>query len=395
MPWVHLHVSQNGNVIPCCQAPPHKVHRFGNVNEQSISEIWKGEAIDTFRKKMLNGEKDHRCKQCYIKEEQGFKSLREKTNKTYPQEVASVLETGKSPSETPIYFDLRFSNACNLKCRICGPWASSQWYKDAVALGMREKESKALTIAINDEKTFFEELSPLLSSAKEFYFAGGEPLMMEQHYLVLQALIDCGNTDIQLAYNTNFSTLTFKDYKVIDFWKHFPNINISASLDAEGKQGEFLRKNINWDKVLENRKLCLEQLPHINFEIAPTVCVFNVSHIPSFHKSWVEKGFIQVEDFVPYILIHPKEYQINVLPLEEQIELKTRYQEHIIWVKNQQTKNKDKLKETLSQFESIIEKMGKESTSQVIQSFTEITQKLDELRKENTSEIFPELLTVK
>ncbi|MFT6199613.1 MAG: MoaA/NifB/PqqE/SkfB family radical SAM enzyme, partial [Vicingaceae bacterium] len=27
MPWVHLHVSQNGNVIPCCQAPPHKIHR--------------------------------------------------------------------------------------------------------------------------------------------------------------------------------------------------------------------------------------------------------------------------------------------------------------------------------------------------------------------------------
>tara|TARA_B110000046_G_scaffold108222_1_gene115578 strand:+ start:32043 stop:32285 length:243 start_codon:yes stop_codon:yes gene_type:complete len=80
MPWVHLHVSQNGNVIPCSQAPPHKMHRFGNANEQSITEIWEGQAINSFGQKMLNNEQDYRCKQCYLKEESGAKSLRGITN---------------------------------------------------------------------------------------------------------------------------------------------------------------------------------------------------------------------------------------------------------------------------------------------------------------------------
>ena len=391
MPWVHLHVSQNGNVIPCCQAPPHKVHRFGNVNEQSVSEIWKSEAIQTFREKMLANEKDHRCKQCYLKEESGAKSLRQITNEKFSTEVNKVQERGMSHESVPIHFDVRFSNACNLKCRICGPWASSQWHKDAVALGMREKGSKALSVALNDEDKFFEEITPLLPEAKEFYFAGGEPLMMEQHYKVLDALIACGNNSIRLSYNTNFSTLEFKNYKIVEYWKQFKNIHVTASLDAEGSEGEFLRKNLKWEKVIENRKACLVQLPHLHFQLAPTVCVFNVSLIPDFHKNWVAKGFIGVEDFIPNILIHPKEYQLNVLSLEDQMKLKAKYQEHISWMKIQEIKDKDSFLNSLQQFESIEAQLGK-TTSESLESFVEITEKLDVLRKENTRELFPSLM---
>ncbi|MBL4708650.1 MAG: twitch domain-containing radical SAM protein [Flavobacteriales bacterium] len=393
MPWVHFHVAQNGNVIPCCQAPPHKVHRFGNINEQSISEIWKGEAIQTFRKKMLEGEKDVRCKQCYIKEEQGWKSLRQITNHKFKEERKAAEELGVNANE-PVYFDLRFSNACNLKCRICGPWASSQWFKDAVALGMRQKGEKAITLAIKNEADFFKELSPLLSTAKEFYFAGGEPLMMEQHYQLLDALIACGNTDVQLTYNTNFSNFTFKNYNVLDYWKKFPNISIAASLDAEGKRGEFLRKNINWDKVLQNRRTIMAELGHIVFQISPTVCIFNVAHLPNFHKNWVEQGLIHVEDFIPNVLINPKEYHISALPLEEQVKLKAIYQTHIDWMKSQQYSHQEKYEYTLGQFESIFQQLGTHFNPKLITELTLKTQQLDVLRKEDTAEVFPELNSI-
>ena len=392
MPWVHLHVSQNGNAIPCCQAPPHKVHRFGNVNEQSVSEIWKSEAIQAFREKMLKNEKDHRCKQCYIKEDNGAKSLRQITNEKYDKEVNQVLKNGQIEHDFPIHFDVRFSNACNLKCRICGPWASSQWHKDAVALGMRDKDSKALSVALNDEDSFFEEITPLLPEAKEFYFAGGEPLMMEQHYKVLDALLACGNTSIRLSYNTNFSTLEFKDYKVVEYWKQFKNIHVTASLDAEGSEGEFLRKNLKWDKVIENRKTCLNQLPQLHFQVAPTVCVFNVALLPDFHKNWVAKGFIAAEDFIPNILIHPKEYQLTILSLEDQMVLKAKYREHIAWMKHQEINDKASFLNSLQQFESIEAQLG-DTTSESIESFLKITKKLDVLRKENASEIFPHIVS--
>ena len=390
MPWVHLHVAQNGNVIPCCQAPPHKVHRFGSINEQSIKDIWKSEPIKDFRNKMLSDEKDIRCKQCYIKEEQGWQSLRQVTNQKFKAEVQQI-KTGALELSQPVYFDLRFSNACNLKCRICGPWASSQWYKDAVATGMRTKDDKALTLAVKDENQFFKELTPLLSSAKEFYFAGGEPLMMKQHYKVLDALINAGNTSIQLSYNTNFSTFVYRDYNVLNYWKKFPNVSISASLDAEGKRGELLRKNLNWDKVIQNRKMLLKEVPYINFQIAPTVCIFNVSHLPDFHKNWVEQKLIKVEDFTPTLLIHPKEYQINGLPKEIQLKLKEKYQAHIDWMKHQMVEQKEKFDSTLAQFKSIAQQLGVNAKNELTVELMDKTQQLDKLRNENTIEIFPEL----
>tara|TARA_B110000046_G_scaffold108222_1_gene115579 strand:+ start:32571 stop:32786 length:216 start_codon:yes stop_codon:yes gene_type:complete len=70
--------------------------------------------------------------------------------------------------------------------------------------------------------------------------------MIEQHCKVLDALIACGNTSIRLSYNTNFSTLEFKHHKVMENWKQFKNIHVTARLDGEAEQGEFLRKNIKW-----------------------------------------------------------------------------------------------------------------------------------------------------
>ena len=391
MPWVHLHVSQNGNVIPCCQAPPHKVHRFGNVNEQSVAQIWNGETINSFRLKMLNDEKDYRCKQCHLKEESGAKSLRQITNEKFSEKVTEVKKDGMSIASVPIHFDVRFSNPCNLKCRICGPWASSKWHKDAVATGMRKKSSKALSLAVEDENSFFEQIVPLLPEAKEFYFAGGEPLMMEQHYKVLDALIACGNTSIRLSYNINFSTLQFKQYNVIEYWKQFKNVHLTASLDAEEQQGEFLRKNIKWDQMLKNRKVCLKKLPHLKFQIAPTACVFNVSQLPQFHKNWVKLGFINVEGFIPNILIHPKEYQLNILPLKEQLNLRPLYESHIKWIENQEFLNVENHIEWLQQFRTILNQLGRVAEPKFINSFKEKTTLLDSLRSENTVELFQEL----
>lgn len=386
MPWVHFHVAQNGNVIPCCQAPPHKVHRFGNINDQSISEIWNGEVIQAFRQKMLHGEKDVRCKQCYLKEEQGLKSLRQLTNQKYNE----PSQTTKKVSP-PKYFDIRFSNACNLKCRICGPWASSQWHKDAIELGMRKKDAKALTISIKNEKIFFTEIEPLLKNAQEFYFAGGEPLMMEQHYKVLDALLAANNTSCRLVYNTNFSQLSFKNWNVIDYWKQFSNIHVSASLDAEEERGELLRKNLSWNKVLENRKQLLKEANHIHFQVNPTICAFNVEHIPDFHRNWVNQNLIAIEDFIPNILINPKEYQVHVLPIEQQITIKEKYLNHLKWINEQSPKNKENLELMLKQFHSIIEQLGIYSDVDLFKKLNQTTNHLDSLRNEKTKDVFPEL----
>ncbi|HHG83552.1 MAG TPA: hypothetical protein ENJ82_02285, partial [Bacteroidetes bacterium] len=123
MPWVHLHVTQTGHVTPCCQAPWQAERAFGSVNESAVAEIWNGNAIKKFRKNMLAGKPDPRCQACYDKEKDGFRSLRHVTNQDYGHHVDLLQATAPSghlPEAKPIYLDIRFSNICNFKCRICG-----------------------------------------------------------------------------------------------------------------------------------------------------------------------------------------------------------------------------------------------------------------------------------
>ena len=188
MPWVHFHITQYGTVTPCCQAPWQEEQAFGNINKQHIGEIWNSPKIKSFRKTIIEGNVDKRCDSCFVREKSGFTSLRQITNAKFKHKRELVLESVKNRlvvKAAPVYFDIRFSNICNLRCRICGPWSSSSWYNDAVELGMTNKYSPAITQAFADTDKFFKEFEQIVDSLEELYFAGGEPLVIEEHYKVL------------------------------------------------------------------------------------------------------------------------------------------------------------------------------------------------------------------
>src|ERR1051325_11597768 len=144
-PWVHLFVSHFGTVVPCCLTPWGKEQALGDINEQSVQEIWNGERMRQFRLKMLNDEQDNRCHQCYENEKGGLRSTRNITNLLYADKLGWATNTdadGFSSDAKPIYWDIRVSNLCNFKCRICGHHSSSQWYEDAKALGLLSHDVK-------------------------------------------------------------------------------------------------------------------------------------------------------------------------------------------------------------------------------------------------------------
>lgn len=387
MPWVHFHVTQYGTVTPCCQAPWQEEKAFGNINKQSIHEIWNGDKINTFRKNILNNKPDERCRQCYIKEQQNYTSLRQITNKKYNHFI------GRPLLKQPVYFDIRFSNTCNLRCRMCGPWSSSSWYNDAQQLGILDEGAKPLTYAFKNTEAFFEELKPMLTHTEEFYFAGGEPLVMQEHYDILEELIRQNRTDVQLTYNTNFSSFQYKHYNALEIWKKFKKVSVAASLDASGQRGELLRKNLGWKTIIENRKQLLKEAPHIEFTISPTLNSYNLLHLPDFHKEWVKEGLIGVEDFVPTLLVSPLE--LNVIHLPEYFKQNAikDYANHIGWIKQSAYKNQVKYEYMLKQFENVICALGIKGNGSS-ESFIKFNKRLDDLRQENGFEIFPELSTL-
>ncbi len=393
MPWVHFHITQYGTVTPCCQAPWQEEQAFGNINKQSIKEIWQGEKIKAFRKAILNGEQDTRCASCFKREKEGFTSLRNITNHKYKHKTDLVLSTnklGEIGNSMPIYFDIRFSNVCNLRCRMCGPWSSSSWFNDAIKLGMIKEDAKALTYSFENTELFFSQMDELIDSLEEIYFAGGEPIVMEEHYQLLTKLIEKRRTDVRLTYNTNFSSFTFKNYNVFELWKQFKTISIAASLDASGERGEFLRKNLNWKTVIENRKLIQKELPHIEFVVSATLNIYNVLHLPDFHKEWVEQRLIEVEDFIPTLLVKPKELSVQILPKAFKQKAILKYNEHLKWIATKTSVNSEKKAYMIVQFENIVRTLNSNNEEE-IELFRKNSAAMDGIRNEKTVDVFPEL----
>ena len=190
--------------------------------------------------------------------------------------------------------------------------------------------------------------------AEQFYFAGGEPIIMEEHYRILKELDRRKMYHVRLIYNTNFSKTKFKDIDVFELWNKFDSVSVGASLDAEGPRAELMRKGTKWEETVANRKRMMEVCPQVDFYISSTVGLTNSLHVCDFHKSWVEQGLIKAQDFNFNLLQHPLWQRMDILPPEHKQRVKDRYHEHFIWLKNS-----DPLTRATKGFESAIDWMYK------------------------------------
>jgi hypothetical protein len=201
-----------------------------------------------------------------------------------------------------------------------------------------------------DEDGMLAQMLPHIPYLEQVYFAGGEPLIMKEHYFMLEKLIEYGKTDIRIQYNTNFSELAFKDKHVFEYWKHFKNVSVGASLDASGARAELMRKGTNWKQTLENRRRMMAEVPHVDFYISATVSAMNVLHVLDFHREWTELGLIGAKDFNINLCQSPEWYRANIFPqwFKDQV-IVPKYQQHIEWLKPI-----DPLKRATNGFESLL-----------------------------------------
>lgn len=325
MPWIHLYVNTRGLCQACCIAPI----TFGNLNNQSIQEIWNGESIQKFRKNLLEGKKDKRCNGCYTLEESGVKSIRQETLEKFGHKVEDLIKNVSSYIQPPVYLDIRFSNVCNFRCITCWHGASSKWFEEAKANNTHVANS-AIIKAIKDEGDFFHQLEELINGVEEFYFAGGEPLVMDEHYQVLDLLLKHNKTDVHLRYNTNLSLLKFKGRSVLDYWKNFNQVTVSASLDAAGELGEKIRRDSCWEDIKSNLSAIKKDCPHVRLEIAPTISSLNVLAVPELHMTLVEADLIDIDSIYINMLMRPDNYHIK--NMENKSEVRSELSQYISWL---------------------------------------------------------------
>lgn len=396
-PWTHLHAYPTGEAYPCCGAES-KSGPMGDCRKSTLKEIWNSNGMKKLRTDMLSETWNSACTRCYEQEKSGFFSMRNSANKHLGHHIAKVDKTNADGSVDDfemVYWDIRFSNLCNLKCRSCGYIFSSQWHSDQVKLLKDHgpdfaKKTKVLNYAGRTQTDIWQQLIPHLDYVEQIYFAGGEPLMMEEHYNILDELERRGRFDVRLIYNTNFTQTRLKDREVFDYWKKFKSVAIGASLDDMGPRAEYIRKGTDWKIVERNRRAMIEMCPEVDFYISPTLSIMNAWSLPDFHRSWVEQGLIKPQDLNVNILQDPVHYRIDIAPAEFKERLNAKYQKHLDWLRPL-----DPLNRATVGFESAIKFMMAADNTHLIDTFWAKTNELDAIRNENLLDVIPELTALK
>ena len=386
MPWLHIHAFPDGRAYPCCFALDQ--YPVGDLNKSSMTEVFNGKDMREMRLNMLSNRPSRQCGKCYDQEKSGFFSLRLSSNKHFGHNIGLVDSTQPDGTADFIikYWDIRFSNLCNFACRSCGTWFSSNWYEDHKKLTGRPPEHAKIMRVGRTPDDIWEQMLSQFDHVEQFYFAGGEPLIMEEHYKILKELDRRRMYHVRLIYNTNFSKLTFKDMDALELWNKFDSVSVGASLDAMGPRAEFMRKGTVWIDIETNRRRMQEVCPHVDFYISATVGLINALHVVDFHRTWSEQGFIKPQDFNFNLLQFPFWQRIDLLPESMKQRVKEKYQAHIKWLKPQ-----DNLTRATKGFESGLDYMMRRDNFKNIEEFKLGMKKIDDIRNENILETFPEL----
>ena len=225
---------------------------------------------------------------------------------------------------------------------------------------------------------------------EQIYFAGGEPLLMEEHYRILDELVRRQRFDVRLVYNTNFTHIDLKGRSVFEYWKQFQSVSVGASLDGMGHAAEYIRKGTKWYDVVKNRHNMIAICPNVDFYISPTFSIMNAWHLPDFHKEWTSAGLIRAQDLNVNILQDPPHYRMDIAPPEYKKQLETKYRKHLDWMSD-----RDPLGRATQGFESAIDFMNATDNTYLLDTFWRKTNELDKIRNENILDVLPELQALK
>jgi radical SAM protein with 4Fe4S-binding SPASM domain len=389
LPWIHLHAWPDGRAYPCCLAK--SSYPVGNFKKNTMLEVWNDEPMKEMRRNMLADRPCKECGDCYEQEAAGFASMRNNSNKNFGQHINLIDDTlpdGTFPDMKLHYWDVRFSNICNLKCRSCGSIFSSRWYDDDVKLWGKALRPR-VQFAGRHNEDIWEQMQEHIPYLDQIYFAGGEPLIMEEHNRILKLLIKKGNTKVRLIYNTNLTELRYKKESVLELWKHFPQVCVAASLDDMGGRAELIRSGTVWTEVEKNIQDLKRECPHIDFMISPTLSVMNVWNFTKFHRYMVDQGFIEAKDFNLNMLQGPDEYRIDILPADIKEEIKKDFEQHLEWLAD-----KDPIHRASGGFSGAINFMMSTDNSHKLPDFWRTVNDLDWARNENILDVIPELTKI-
>ena len=226
---VYLRASSRESRV-CCTANGH--HRL-HTNE--MSEIFNNDLAQEIRESMLRGEYHPTCHECKKREDLGLRNDRDVYDEWYSNSSVDLPEPATVMPE-PYWADLRPSNLCNLKCRMCYPDNSTE-----VA---REYEDLGLTVLRELTQRKHYEL-PVFDSVVNLKLLGGEPTLQTEIEAQLKQLVKQEHSYLNIT--TNASNVSqFRQWETL--FKQIAQVNFNISVDGTEEYYEYIRTPARWDR---------------------------------------------------------------------------------------------------------------------------------------------------
>jgi MoaA/NifB/PqqE/SkfB family radical SAM enzyme len=422
LPWIHLATRPNGDVRLCCTANASGadivdtkdvglVKQDGvvmNLRDHTIEDVWNSEQMRNTRLQMLAGEKPTSCLKCYQEEHNGIVSKRQwetvvwKERINIEEVVAKTTFAGHLPVDIP-YFDLRLGNMCQLKCVMCSPHDSSAWIKE-----WKIQYPKYKTIELQQDQqwdidfdytwyqkgVFLQSMRAQAHNIKELYFAGGEPLLIPEHYKILEFMIETGAaSSCVVRYNSNGLELP---EKLFELWNHFKQVKFNFSVDAVGARNDYIRYPSKWDNVVTNLKRLDDTPDNIVVNIACAVQLLNVMYVPELVQ-WKNSMNFKKINLPPYgagligthLVYLPSYLNVRVLPKH----LKDKVKKNVEYFCSRRSTDSEFINNPygLKRWQGLVQYMIAEDWSHKIPTLLDYLETTDNQRNTNFRETFAEL----
>ncbi|MEY4332573.1 MAG: hypothetical protein RLZZ196_1311 [Bacteroidota bacterium] len=422
LPWIHLATRPNGDVRLCCTANASGAGeedvkdaglvkqdgRIMNLQYDTIAEVWNSDYMKTIRLQMLAGEAPPSCRKCYQEESKGIVSKRQWEYAAWNVrlDMAAIIDTtgedGSLPVDIP-YFDLRLGNMCQLKCIMCSPHDSSSWIKEwklqypkykTIELKQDQQWDSEFDYTWYKKGSFLSDMRSQAFNIRELYFAGGEPLLIPEHYKILEFMVETGAAkNCILRYNSNGLELP---EKLFELWNHFKQVKFNFSVDALGERNDYIRYPSKWADVVANLERLDNTPDNITVNIACAVQILNVLNIPDL-VYWKESKNFKKINLPPYgagligthLVYLPSYLNVRVLPQH----LKDKVATQVNYFCSQRAGNSEFMTNPygVKRWQGLVKYMMAEDWSHKIPTLLDYLTVTDQQRGTDFTKTFPEL----
>jgi len=355
LPFSHVFSSLSGRYAPCYDSHQlyfdkngERIRGIGHhVNNTSPREWYESEFMNRLRGEMLREDFNKEylsrvCEGCWKQEEKYGKSDRMKyvdqiLSDKFDNKVPELLRTVQEfidyekidLKERILDIKLKiFGNACNLDCYMCTPRSASTRTASLKKLDkiydpdLDPSDGEKMNTLKYDDDAYLDQIAEIAPYIRSIKIIGGEPLVMKNHYKLLEKLSITGYSEgINLIYKTNLSVFDMEGYNFKNYFDSFREFVMKVSIDTYGKYNDYIRKKSDWDDLIHNLQI-MRNRKNARVNVHSVISMLTVLTYDKLKKYLTENNI----DHTYYILEHPKILHVKHLPYSIKQKLIVKYE---------------------------------------------------------------------